>query len=319
MRAERYTPEHRATWNDFVARSKNATFLFDRGYMEYHADRFEDASLLVFEGERPVALFPANRAGHEWASHGGLTYGGLLLAEDVTIGEALDAFRAVLRTAADEGAATITYKTIPTIYHAIPAEEDRHALFRADARLVRRDVWSVVELARAPRLQERRRRSVRKAERAGVRVERSARWAEFWEILSENLMRRYGVRPVHSLDEIELLARRFPENIVLTAAYAGERMVGGVVTYISGRVVHVQYPGVSEEGMELGALDAVHAHLMTAHASTHRYYDFGASTEEGGRKLNRGLVEYKEGFGARSVTHDFYLVDVTRALGQLND
>lgn len=43
------TPYHSSEyekWNAFVERSKNATFLFDRHYMDYHADRFQDASLM---------------------------------------------------------------------------------------------------------------------------------------------------------------------------------------------------------------------------------------------------------------------------------
>ena len=38
----RYTADRELEWNDFVGQSKNATFLFYRGYMDYHADRFAD-------------------------------------------------------------------------------------------------------------------------------------------------------------------------------------------------------------------------------------------------------------------------------------
>ena len=39
-----YDPSMSDEWNRFVASARNATFLFDRGYMEYHSDRFRDAS-----------------------------------------------------------------------------------------------------------------------------------------------------------------------------------------------------------------------------------------------------------------------------------
>ena len=38
----RYTADKADEWNQFVAQSKNGTFLFDRRYMDYHAERFED-------------------------------------------------------------------------------------------------------------------------------------------------------------------------------------------------------------------------------------------------------------------------------------
>ena len=43
--------------------------------------------------------------------------------------------------------------------------------------------------------------------------------------------------------------------------------------------------------------------------------EFGISTEEGGTVLNRGLIDYKEGFGARAVVHDFYELDVSHGRG----
>jgi hypothetical protein len=41
-----YHAEDLETWNRFNQASRNGTFLFDRGYMDYHADRFTDASLM---------------------------------------------------------------------------------------------------------------------------------------------------------------------------------------------------------------------------------------------------------------------------------
>ena len=74
----RYTPEKAAEWNAFVAQSKNGTFLFDRRYMDYHSDRFEDYSLMFYREDRLYALMPANRCGDVFQSHAGLTYGGVV-------------------------------------------------------------------------------------------------------------------------------------------------------------------------------------------------------------------------------------------------
>ena len=79
-----YQQEDYMLWNAFVSKAKNATFLFHRDFMDYHKERFEDASLLVFETERPdqiVGLLPANRLADTVYSHQGLSYGGLLVTE----------------------------------------------------------------------------------------------------------------------------------------------------------------------------------------------------------------------------------------------
>ena len=74
----RYTAAQSAEWNEFVERSKNGTFLFHRSYMDYHADRFTDHSLMVWNKGRLSALLPANEHDGTLYSHQGLTYGGLI-------------------------------------------------------------------------------------------------------------------------------------------------------------------------------------------------------------------------------------------------
>ena len=57
---KRYTPQEKQDWNDFVAKSRQGTFLFDRNYMDYHQDRFHDQSLMIFYNGKLCALLPAN-------------------------------------------------------------------------------------------------------------------------------------------------------------------------------------------------------------------------------------------------------------------
>ena len=74
---KRYTPDKATEWNEFLTRSKNGTFLFDRRYMDYHSDRFEDSSLLIYRKNRLFALLPGNTKDKTYYSHQGLTYGGV--------------------------------------------------------------------------------------------------------------------------------------------------------------------------------------------------------------------------------------------------
>ena len=80
----RYTPAHHDVWNHYVEKSRNATFLFYREYMDYHSDRFFDHSLLFYIGNHLHSVLPAHEVGDIFCSHRGLTYGGLLMDEDVT-------------------------------------------------------------------------------------------------------------------------------------------------------------------------------------------------------------------------------------------
>jgi hypothetical protein len=312
MRVEPYTAAARDEWNAFVATSRNGTFLFDRAYMEYHADRFPDHSRLIRDDSgNLVAVFPASAKGDTVTSHGGLTYGGCILGDRMTAPRMLLGMSALLESLKNEGFHQLIYKTMPRIFHRMPADEDQYALFAAGAELYRRDVWSVIDQTRRPALQERRERSLRKAARHDLQIRESNDFGSFWEILTANLQERYGLKPVHSLDEILLLQSRFPQNIRLFGSFQGQTMTAGAVVYDSGCVAHVQYNAPSPQGKEIGALDLLLETLISRTYSTHAYFDLGSSTETDGRYLNRGLVEQKEGFGARTIAHDFYRLDLT--------
>ena len=187
------------------AASKNGTFLFLRDYMEYHCDRFVDQSLLVVDGDELLALLPANRDGVALHSHAGLTYGGFVVSEAMTTPMMLAIFDQVLNWLRKDGVRRLRYKTVPVIYHQIPAEEDRYALFRHGATLCRRDVLSVLAMQHRPPVASRRRRGAGKAEKAGVVVGASDDWQAYWRVLAECLEDKFSVAPVHSLVEIERL------------------------------------------------------------------------------------------------------------------
>lgn len=311
MRVVRYQADYRAQWDDFVAASKNGTFLFNRSYMDYHSARFIDHSLLVFDAKGAlIALVPANRDGERLQSHGGLTYGGVICGPGMTTPTMLSSFDAVLSYLRSQGIRRVIYKTIPHIYHRQPAEEDRYALFLHGARLYRRDVLSVIELnARLP-FQKRRQRKIAQASRFALQMQESRDYASFWSMLTENLAQAHGVAPVHSLDEIKRLSELFPENIRLHLCSEQGQVAAGALIFDTGRVAHAQYISSSPRAREIGALDHLFSELITSVYARRPYFDFGISNEENGRYLNVGLIEQKEGFGARAVVHDFYELDL---------
>lgn len=304
---ERYRPELLPLWNAFLAASRNGTFLLDRGYMDYHADRFVDHSLVLRnESGNITALLPANEHDGSLHSHAGLTYGGLILGARAGAAAVLAMIEAVRTYLRDYRVSALHYKTIPWIYHRQPAEDDRYALFRAGARLARRDVLSVAPREHRLGYQERRVRGIKSARKAGVQVAECTDYAAFWDLLTDNLVARHGVQPVHTLAEIEYLQARFPDAIRLFTAYCSGDLVAGAVIYESAMVAHVQYISASDAGRRTHALDALFAHLLNDIYAAKPYFDFGISNEAAGEVLNVGLVEHKEGFGARSVVHDYY-------------
>lgn len=325
-----YSINKREAWNRFVQESKQGTFLIDRNFMDYHADRFFDCSLLVYgddvdesdvTDDSLIALFPANWREEEKTvySHQGLTYGGLITKSSITQTEVMQIMQKILMYYEGYlGAKAMVYKPIPYIYSRVPAQEDLYALFRAGGQLENRSVATVVSTAHPLNMRTLRIRQAKKALEHGFYIERikdadSQSLAEYWSILESVLMEYHQAKPVHTLEEIALLMHRFPKQIKLFVVRNTDRqIVSGIVVFETDLVAHVQYIASAAEGRKYGALDLLLRHLCNEKYKDKDYVDFGTSTENGGHFLNEGLIFQKEGFGGRAVCYDAYRVELKR-------
>lgn len=304
---ERYTADQKAIWNQFVLNSKNGTFLFDRNYMDYHSDRFEDYSLMIYRKGRLYSLLAANKMGSVLYSHQGLTYGGLIMSDKVTVADSVEMFRVINACLKESGFEKVIYKPIPFIFHQHPAQEDLYALFRtSNAKIIGRNISSTIIQSDKMKFIESRKSGIRKALSNGITVRQSNDLSAFWEILDTNLKNKYGVAPVHTLSELQLLQSRFPQNIKLYLAYKDDIALGGSLLYVTKQVVHTQYISANIEGKELGVLDLLFDYLINHEYTNYPYFDFGQSTENMGSVLNESLIFQKEGFGGRGLCYDIY-------------
>ena len=298
-------------WNEFVKQSRNGTFLHQRGYMDYHSDRFEDCSLVAMRDGKPCALLPACIEGETLWSHRGLTYGGWLVPfkhfDATVMVEVMDAAVEWMR---NNGIRRLVYKPVPHIYHRYPCEEDLYALFRHNASLIETNISTTIDLTCPLPLDRGNKSGANAARKAGIQVGPSEDWQGYWRLLTSLLDERYDTRPVHTLDEMRLLQGRFPDNIRLYTATLDSELLAGVVMYFSSPVAHCQYIGASPQGKESKALTLLFQHLIEESTRMgFRYFDFGISNEDHGRYLNEGLVQQKSRLGGRGIVYNTFEIN----------
>ena len=304
---KKYEQEDKKIWDNFIATSKNGIFLFYRDYMDYHKDRFADHSVIIAENAKIIALLPANEKEGKIISHGGLTFGSLIMSHGIKAVQVLEVFQLIKEYYTKLGFKKIIFKIAPHIFHRYPSEEDLYALFRLNASLIRRDISSVIKISTKIQFSRPKRRSVQKCFRDKITFLENNDFPEYWNLLTE-VVSKYNVKPVHSLEEIVYLNKLFPEKIRLFEARKEGMLLAGVVIYDYDTVVHVQYQANSPEGRKMGALEFLHHNLVNGIFKDREYYSFGISTENEGKKLNRGLIQQKERMGARGITLDFYSI-----------
>lgn len=314
MQIVRYSSEKRQEWDAFVKESKNGTFLFLRDYMDYHADRFKDHSLMFFDDKNKlVALLPANERDGVLYSHQGLTYGGFILSIKAHITEVGDMFALTLDYLKKNGFTEWRYKLIPSVYHRLPSQEDQYWLWRNGAEMVACNMMTAIDLrAEQECVSSRKQSYANKLIREGYAVTNSTSIEQFWPILEDNLQDRFESRPVHTLDEITMLQGSFPENILCRAVVAPNgQIVAGTLLFVTDTVVRTQYISASPEGKACHALDLLFLSLAQEYRNQgFHYFDFGTSMAEDGIFLNDGLIMQKELLGGRTIACPTYTINL---------
>lgn len=307
----KYNSNHYSKWNNFVAKAKNATFLFHRDFMEYHSDRFEDFSLLIFDEKDTLkAIFPANISENKVYSHQGLTYGSIVIDASLKLEKFVTMYAEILHFLNENKIETINFKLFPSIYCSQPSDEIKYALFLSEAKLTRRDALVTIDLQSQFKIDSNRVEGVKRAKKLGLKIKKEINFSSFWNtVLIPNLEAKHQAKPVHTLAEIQILQEKFPNNIVQYNVYQEDEIIAGTTLFLDKKTVHAQYISAIGDKNQHGALDYLFHKLITEEFKDFSYFDFGISNENQGININKGLQYWKETFGARTFIQDFYEVE----------
>lgn len=302
-------------WNNFIKTARNSSFIFNRGFMDYHSNRFNDHSIMILnDKQKMIACFPANEFfDNEIHSHGGLTYGSFILEPETKLLAVIEVYKAVLEYYEKLGFERIIYKAFPRFYNLQQTDEVEYCLFLSKAKLLRRDTSIAVDRENRIKYAGNIRREAKKAQEAGVLIMEDQDLEGFWEnVLEPNLKKRFGVDPLHSIQEITHLKSLFHSNIKLfTAREKDSKIVAGTVFFSMENVAHCQYISANEHGRNSGALNLLFVTLLDEFYQDKRYFDFGTTNGKQGKEINIGLLSWKERMGGRTYSHDFYSINTS--------
>jgi len=305
-----YNSSLKSQWDNFINESKNGTFLFNRDFIEYHKNRFKDYSILFYKLDKLIAVFPANRLDDKIYSHQGLTYGGLILSKQIKFPDVFQIFHLLLSHLYETNYSTLIIKEIPEIYKTLPSAEVNYLFHRMKAKLIRRDLLSVIKRGNNSYSRDRIQGNKR-GKKFKLTVKEASTFEEFWNtLLIPNLKNKHNVAPVHSLEEITILNESFPKKIRQFNVYLDDKIVAGTTIFETKTTAHIQYISANAEKNKLGSLDYLFIYLIEEVFNKKDYFDFGTSNENNGEFINQGLLYWKEGFGARSITQDFYEIQI---------
>jgi len=309
---KKYDQNDYKIWNDFIAQAKNATFLFHRDFMEYHKDRFDDFSLLVYQDEKLISILPANKVGNSFYSHQGLTYGGLVYTSKLKAEKVEVVLDAVLLFLKENLFDTFYYKPIPNFYFPEGNNEIDFFLFKRGAVIERKEMNLAVNLELPLQISKSKLKHFRRIEDLDLDIMEEDDFNPFWEkILEPRLLEKFNVKPVHTKEEILLLKQNFPENIRQYSVYQNDEIIAGITIFETENVVKSQYGATSKKGEEFRALDFLFINLIEKYKRKgKRFFDMGIVNEENESGYHSGLLKQKEELGCTVYNQDFYKIEI---------
>ena len=308
-------------WDEFVDRSCNGTMFHTRRFLNYHPqDRFQDHSLYFHKKGKQYAVFPSTvthtKNGDVLHSHPGASIGSFVTKTFPSLKESFNLATSLVQYAKDENFSGIKITLPPDCYSESPSNYMEFALLKLGFNYLKREVSSVMILPSTIEdtmkgFKPSHRQAVRKAEKEGVRIQQSTKFETFYKILKNNLSKRHGVSPTHSLKELELIKAIFPNKIILHGAFIEDKMIAGVVSFLLNKRIQLAfYISHDENFQEKRALNLLfYTIFKEAIQNGKKVFDFGIFTVDG--EPNFGLARFKENFGASGIFRDTLELNLT--------
>lgn len=324
---ELYNESDRGEWERFIRKAPRGTIFHHQRFLEYHPpERFQHAHLIFRRKGHIVAVWPGAFRQEEgkktWVSHPGASYGGLVVREDVGILDVHSIVAQLILKAAEMGMERLRCTIPPMIYSRRPSDLVEFTLLRAGFRYLKQDYTQAVDLNALPAGEEniirtynaKSRTAVRSARRHGVVIHHSVPVAgetlsAFYEILESN-RERLGVIPTHTEEELARLATLAPGHLDLSLAYLEDQPIAGILNFICNESVLLEFyiaHRLDYQGYRPVPL-LVHESILIAKGRGFRWFDFGISTEAGG-KVTWGLAAFKENFGVQAFFRNMLVLE----------
>jgi len=318
MVIEKYNDSGEKKWEKFIHDSNNGTIFNLRSFFSYHEEgTFKDSSLCFMQKGKINALFPAAEVEKEKGeklliSHPGASYGGIITRKNIDIKNSMETVEGLVDYARQNKYKKIIITMPPVIYSTYENNYIDFALTHHGFKYLKRELTSVLSLGfeEASTYVSELKRNINKAVKSGVLVIENRDFENYYDILKHNLKLRHNVSPTHTLQELVLLNKIFPEKVRLFAAYLKSRMVGGVVLFVCNKKVTLAfYISHNKKYQEFRVVDLLLSEVINwSREQGFKYIDFGTFTLN--MEPNFGLAKFKEKFGAKGIFRDTLYFDI---------
>jgi len=305
----KYQPDLQADWNRFIKESANGTFLHQRNYMDYHQDRFNDFSLMIYSKNKLTAVLPAHIIDNDIFSHNGLTYGEILYHKKCHLADKLEITEQLIKFLQDNNIKRWFVKSIPNIFHRNPDDTNLYIYPHLVSEMQWVKPFFVIFTPSFKSINRNRKRSIASTNHLSLKISQDLKYLpDFWKIIQQNLADRHHATPVHNLSEMQLLIDHFPKKIRFFACLSHNQVLAGAIVYKFANSVHFQYIHANNEQDKRNAVDFLTNYLIEHYKDKYTFISFGSA--EKNNFIDQGLSYWKESFGATVINQYAYKITI---------
>jgi hypothetical protein len=291
-------------WDQFIENSEVSSFLLKRDFIEYHSDKYDEISLMVYNDGKLNIIIPGCKLDQTYSSFHFLTYGGIILSQNYKFTEIESSFQHVLSYIKENlNFKKFTIKRIPYIYYRKPNEDDLYLLFKNDFKLIGRQLSSSLSLSNF-QIPSKKKYNYRKCLKNGIKLIECDSSENLMEIMNFNL-KKYKKKSVHTFKELNYLKSKFLNEICFYEAKLNNEVLGGCIIFKVNSCIHIQYMCSSDIGRKNRVIDFIVNKLIEIY-SNYEFLDYGISTEDNGNVLNYNLLNAKRELGFNAICYDIY-------------
>lgn len=314
-------------WDSYVAASFNGTIFHEAKFTGYHPeDRFDDVPLLFMKGDKIVALInfaviqkglagdnikSRQRDRSILSSYPGASWGGVVSKGPLSYQQATEIVKLIIGYALNRDLQGIEITMPSSIYYGTADDVLTFCLLEKGFRYKKRELTSVVNLNRDEVKFDRSvTKAVNKSLRSGIKTDKNEpQWESFYKLLTDNLSEK-GNTPTHTLDELLLLKKLYPDRIEHWNAFKSDTYVGGLCNWeVKKGIWLIFYSCYDKEYTSDRVLNRLfHDSIRYYQSNNESYVDFGTSSID--MKVNKGLIRFKELYSANSVFRDTLYLDL---------
>ncbi len=257
---------------------------------------------MFFHDNQVIAVLPLEGAKEQVYSYRGLTYAGWIFREGLQQAQLQEILSQGLNYLKAKGKKELYLNPVPGFFCTESQSAYLQLLLQLGGKIHKNKDFYFTPLP--VHIQDRGKRwGKRKAEKNGILIHESSDLEQFWnQVLIPCLQERHQSKPIHSLEEIQLLQSRFPGEIALWVATKDGQMLAGSLLFLIGNVIHCQYIASTENKRKLRALDLLFIHLMESEFAEKEGFSLGTAVLPETELPDLGLVQWKESFGAKPVS-----------------